>query len=36
MGSALIIRHVPREGVAGFRAPIEAAGYGVIDRGRCG
>ncbi len=31
MKSALIIRHVPREGVAGFRAPIEAAGY-VIDR----
>jgi GMP synthase (glutamine-hydrolysing) len=27
--SALIIRHVPHEGVAGFRAPIEAAGYGV-------
>jgi GMP synthase (glutamine-hydrolysing) len=31
MKTALIIRHVPREGVAGFRAPIEAAGY-VIDR----
>jgi len=29
--SALIIRHVPYEGVAGFRAPIEAAGY-EIDR----
>jgi GMP synthase (glutamine-hydrolysing) len=28
---ALIIRHVPHEGVAGFRAPIEAAGY-EIDR----
>jgi len=27
--TALIIRHVPYEGVAGFRAPIEAAGYGV-------
>jgi GMP synthase (glutamine-hydrolysing) len=27
--SALIIRHVPYEGVAGFRAPIEAAGYEV-------
>jgi GMP synthase (glutamine-hydrolysing) len=27
--SALIIRHVPYEGVAGFRAPIEAAGYAV-------
>jgi GMP synthase (glutamine-hydrolysing) len=27
--SALIIRHVPYEGVAGFRAPIEAAGYHV-------
>lgn len=26
---ALIIRHVPVEGVAGFRAPIEAAGYDV-------
>ena len=31
MKSALIIRHVPYEGVAGYRAPIEAAGY-VIDR----
>lgn len=28
---ALIIRHVPHEGVAGFRQPIEAAGY-AIDR----
>jgi len=27
--NALIIRHVPHEGVAGFRAPIEAAGYAV-------
>jgi GMP synthase (glutamine-hydrolysing) len=31
MKTALIIRHVPREGVAGFRAPIEAAGY-AVDR----
>ena len=31
MKRALIIRHVPYEGVAGFRAPIEAAGY-AIDR----
>lgn len=31
MPRALIIRHVPHEGVAGFRDPIEAAGY-VIDR----
>lgn len=29
--SALIIRHVPYEGVAGYRAPIEAAGY-EVDR----
>jgi len=29
MKRALIIRHVPYEGVAGFRAPIEAAGYDV-------
>lgn len=29
--TALIIRHVPYEGVAGFRAPIEEAGY-AIDR----
>ena len=29
--TALIIRHVPYEGVAGFREPIEAAGY-VVDR----
>ena len=29
--SALIIRHVPYEGVAGFREPIEAAGY-TVDR----
>ena len=28
---ALIIRHVPYEGVAGYRQPIEAAGY-EIDR----
>lgn len=27
--TALIIRHVPYEGVAGFRPPIEAAGYDV-------
>jgi GMP synthase (glutamine-hydrolysing) len=26
---ALIIRHVPHEGVAGYREPIEAAGYHV-------
>lgn len=31
MKSALIIRHTPYEGVAGFRLPIEEAGY-VIDR----
>lgn len=29
--TALIIRHVPVEGVAGFRVPIEAAGY-AVDR----
>lgn len=29
--TALIIRHVPYEGVAGYREPIEAAGY-AIDR----
>ncbi len=28
---ALIIRHVPHEGIAGFRAPIEDAGY-QVDR----
>lgn len=28
---ALIIRHVPHEGIAGFREPIERAGY-VVDR----
>jgi GMP synthase (glutamine-hydrolysing) len=27
MKSALVIRHVAHEGLAGFRAPIEAAGY---------
>ena len=27
MKSALIIRHTPYEGIAGFRAPVEAAGY---------
>jgi GMP synthase (glutamine-hydrolysing) len=34
-GTALIVRHVPVEGVAGFRAPIEAAGYEIerIDVG---
>jgi GMP synthase (glutamine-hydrolysing) len=31
MKTALIIRHVPHEGVAGYRAPIEAAGY-EVDR----
>jgi GMP synthase (glutamine-hydrolysing) len=29
--TALVIRHTPYEGIAGFRAPVEAAGY-VIDR----
>jgi GMP synthase (glutamine-hydrolysing) len=29
--SALIIRHVPYEGVAGYRTPVEAAGYD-LDR----
>ena len=29
MKRALIIRHVPHEGVAGYRKPIEAAGYDV-------
>ena len=31
MKSALVIRHTPYEGVAGFRAPVEAAGY-AVDR----
>ena len=31
MKSGLIIRHVPHEGIAGFREPIEAAGY-VLER----
>jgi GMP synthase (glutamine-hydrolysing) len=31
MKTALIIRHVPYEGVAGYRDPIEAAGY-AVDR----
>src|SRR6478752_1142922 len=31
MKRALIIRHVPYEGVAGYRQPVEAAGY-EIDR----
>ncbi len=31
MKTGLIIRHTPHEGVAGFRAPIEAAGY-VLER----
>ena len=31
MKCGLIIRHVPHEGIAGFREPIEAAGY-VLDR----
>ena len=30
MKTALIIRHVPHEGIAGFRAPVEAAGYEII------
>lgn len=31
MKTALVIRHTPYEGIAGFRAPVEEAGY-VIDR----
>lgn len=31
MKTALIVRHVPVEGIAGFREPIEAAGYS-LDR----
>jgi len=31
MVSGLIIRHVPYEGIAGFREPLEAAGY-ALDR----
>lgn len=31
MKSALIIRHVPYEGIAGYRQPIEAAGF-TVDR----
>jgi GMP synthase (glutamine-hydrolysing) len=31
MKKGLIVRHVPYEGIAGFRAPIEAAGYD-LDR----
>lgn len=31
MKRALVIRHVPHEGMAGYRDPVEAAGY-VIDR----
>lgn len=31
MRTALVIRHVPYEGIAGFRAPVEQAGY-VINR----
>lgn len=31
MPSALVIRHTPYEGIAGFRLPVEQAGY-VIDR----
>lgn len=31
MKTGLIIRHVPYEGIAGFREPIEAAGY-ALDR----
>ena len=31
MKKGLIIRHVPVEGIAGFREPVEAAGY-VLDR----
>ncbi|RYD54750.1 MAG: glutamine amidotransferase [Sphingomonadales bacterium] len=31
MKKGLIVRHVPYEGIAGFREPIEAAGY-ILDR----
>lgn len=38
MKNALIVRHVPREGIAGFRQPIEASGYVLhqIDVGDAG
>ncbi|KEY98572.1 glutamine amidotransferase, partial [Sphingomonas sp. BHC-A] len=29
MKTALIVRHVPREGAAGYLQPIEAAGYAI-------
>ncbi len=34
MKSALIVRHVPYEGCAGYRVPVEAAigGDGVVER----
>ena len=38
MKTGLIIRHVPFEGIAGFRRPIEAAGYVLerVDVAECG
>ena len=29
MKTALVVRHTPYEGIAGFRAPVEAAGYAI-------
>jgi GMP synthase (glutamine-hydrolysing) len=38
MRTGLVIRHAPYEGLAGFRTPIEAAGYGLdfVDVGDAG
>ena len=35
MKQALVIRHVVHEGVAGYRAPIEAAGYEIERIAAC-
>lgn len=35
MKTALVIRHVVHEGVAGYRAPIEAAGYTIVRLPAC-
>lgn len=35
MKRALVIRHVAHEGIAGYRAPLEAAGYAIQGAAAC-
>ena len=35
MKRALVIRHVAHEGIAGYRRPLEAAGYAIDSAAAC-